>query len=131
MAGPKTADTDLQACIDIRWDKDPVHPTEEGYKRLLDGLRKMAAEEAAKTYRTCTGNASSKIARPEWFPFKNFVADQRPRGGGPTPTRRGGGWWHSHGGYRGHGGYGGHGGPSVRGEKLLPLGVSFAAAGRF
>jgi hypothetical protein len=130
MAGPKTADADLQACIDVLWDEDPVHPTEEGYKRLLDGLRKMVAEESAKTYRTCTGNASSKIARPEWCLLMNFTPDQRPRGGGPTPTRRGGGGWHTHGGYRGHGGHGGRGGATVRGEELLPVGVSSTAAGR-
>jgi hypothetical protein len=105
-----------------------VHPTEEGYKRLRDGLRKMAAEEAAKTDRKCTGNVSSKIARPEWCPLKNFAADQRPRGGGLTPTRRGAGWWHTHGGYGGHGG---HGEPSIRGEELLPVGVSSTAAGCF
>jgi hypothetical protein len=71
-----------------------VHPTEEGYKQLLDSLRKTAEEESAKKDGKSIGKpAASKITRPEWHQLQNQAADQWPRGGGPTFTRRGSSWW--------------------------------------
>jgi hypothetical protein len=46
MTGPKSAGDDLQQKIENLWLDDPVQPVEQGYENLLEGLKRLATEEA-------------------------------------------------------------------------------------
>ncbi len=102
VAGPTTINANLQASIDTLWENDPVHPTEDGFWRLLAGLRTTALVELMKSNTEGTRNDSQghrRITHPEWRP-RPCGGDNCQRGGGLVYAGRG--WGH---GDRGSGGH--------------------------
>jgi hypothetical protein len=111
------------------WGEDPVHPTTEGYERVVDLLEKeIQTRAAAGGKRTASDPAGGQVKkprmdvyRPSWIEGSSLTAKRndvgafRGRGGG-----RGGGGGGRGGGGRGGGGRGGGGGgsgPGFRGGR--------------
>ena len=80
LAGPKTTDEALQETIEASWEADAVHPTNEGYRKIVSGLRVAARDLLEAGDRGVKkAEASGVVRHPEWAPSRGTVN----RGRGP------------------------------------------------